>query len=56
MMQNQPKKSTRRSFFLIHAFIGLGTGKGALLNNVDMGTAIGAALSRVRSLIEERPR
>lgn len=58
-MRNQRKKRTGRYAFLFPAFIGLGAGLGALLHNVGLGTATGAAvgatLSWVGSLFEERP-
>lgn len=46
--QNQP---TSKSYFWLPVFIGLGTGLGALINNIGAGMAIGVGVGTVVSLL-----
>lgn len=47
-LQNQP---TNKTSFLLPAFIGLGTGLGALIGNIGAGMAIGVGVGTLLSLL-----
>lgn len=47
-LRNQP---THRTYFLLPAFIGLGTGLGALIGNIGVGMTIGVGVGTLLSLL-----
>jgi len=52
-MKQEKKKKDSKYFLIFPIFLGLGTGLGALIRNVGLGMAIGAAVGTPLALLAE---